>query len=147
MPALSVREQIIQATINTITPVAHQLGAFVFRSPAIAIQKGQLPAVIVTCDKMVVTINNQTTARDLTLRVTAIAARSDDDACDELVDQLSTAVITALAQSRNLGGLCQTFAETEVEYEVDEADIAVVELPVCFQAHFRTRRDDPTVKA
>ena len=147
MTTLSIREQIIQVTISTITPVAQSHGAFVFRSPAIAIQKGQLPAVIVTSDKMVVTINNQTTARDLTLRVTAIATRSDDDACDELVDRLSTAVTTALVQSNNLGGLCQTFAETEVEYAVDEADVAIAELPVCFQAYFRTRRDDPTVKA
>ena len=147
MTTLSIREQIIQATINTIRPIADAHGAFVFRSPAIAVQKSQLPAVIVTSDKMVVTINNQTTARDLTLRVTAIAQRSDDEGSDELVDRLSTAVTTALVKSGNLGGLCQTFAETEVEYEVDEADIAISELPVCFQAQFRTRRDDPTVKA
>lgn len=143
MTALSVREQIIQATINTITPIAQSHGAFVFRSPAIAIQKNQLPAIIVTSDKMEVRINNQVCSRDLILRVTSIAQRADDAISDELVDQLSTAVTTALARSSNLGGLCQTFAETEVEYEVDEADIAIVELPVCFLASFRTKRDDP----
>jgi hypothetical protein len=147
MTTLSVREQIIQATINTITPIAKSHGAFVFRSPAIAIQKNQLPAIIVTSDKMQVKINNQICIRDLILRVSAIAQRADDASSDELVDRISTAVTAALAQSDNLNGLCQTFSETEVEYEVDEADVAIVELPVCFQACFRTKRDDPASKA
>jgi len=146
MSNLSLREQIIQATINIITPIAQSYGAYVFRSPAIAIQKNQLPAVIVTSDKMEVKINNQICSRDLTLRVISIAPRTDDASSDELVDRISTALTKALAQSDNLGGLCQTFAETEVEYEVDEADIAIVELPVCFKASFRTKRDDPSVK-
>ena len=144
--SLSLREQIIQATINAVTPVAETYGAFVFRSPAIAIQKGQLPAVIVTQDKMEVTKQNQALQRDMTVRVTAIAQRADDTTSDELVDRLSTAITKGLAQSNNLGGLCQQFHETEIEYATDEADIAIVELPVCFLASFRTRHDDPTMK-
>lgn len=144
--ALSIREQIIQAAIQIINPVAESLGAFVFRSPAIAIQKGQLPAVIVTMDKMEVDICNQVCTRDLTLRITAIAQRADDSMSEDTVDLLSTSVTRALAQSGNLGGLCQRFQETEVEYEVDEADIAISELPVCYLASFRTKRDDPTLK-
>ena len=143
---LSIREQIILAMISTVTPVAESYGALVFRSPAIAIQKGQLPAVIVTQDKMEVAVDNLVCKRDMTLRVTAIATRADDATSDELVDRLSTAMTMALSKSGNLGGLCQTFKETEVEYETDEADIAIVELPVCYLATFRTRRDDPTVK-
>ena len=144
--SLSIREQIIQATVTAVTPVAETYGAFVFRSPAIAIQKGQLPAVIVTMDKMEVDASNQSCTRNLTLRVTALAQRVDDATSDELVDRLSTATTKALVQSNNLGGLCLTFKETEVEYAVDEADIAVVELPVCFLANFRTKRDDPAAK-
>ena len=145
--SLSIREQIIQATINAVTPVADTFGALVFRSPSVAIQKGQLPAVIVTQDKMEVTKQNQALQRDMTLRITAIAQRADDATSDELVDRLSTAITTCLAQSNNLGGLCQQFHETEIEYATDEADIAIVELPVCFLASFRTKYDDPTVKS
>lgn len=144
--ALSIREQIIQATINTVTPIALSYNAIVFRSPAIAIQKGQLPAVIVTQDKMDVTKHNQAAQRNMIVRITAIAQRTDDAASDELVDRLSTALTKGLAESNNLGGLCQQFQETEVEYETDEADVAIVELPVCFLASFRTRHDDPTAK-
>ena len=142
----SLREQIIQAAIAVVTPIAETYGALVFRSPAIAIQKGQLPAVIVTMDKMEVDVTNLNCTRNLTLRITSIAQRTDDDHSDELVDQLSTATTKALVQSSNLGGLCQQFHETEVEYQTDEADIAIVELPVCFLASFRTKRDDPTLK-
>jgi len=144
--ALSIREQIIQATINAVAPVAQTFGAYIFRSPAVAIQKGQLPAVIVTQDKMEVTKDNMACVRDMTLRVTAIAQRADDATSDELVDRLSTAITIALAQSSNLGGLCLKFQETEVEYQTDEADIAITELPVCYLASFRTKRDDPTLK-
>lgn len=146
MTTLSIREQIIQATINAVTPIAETFDAFVFRSPAIAIQKGQLPAIIVTQDKMEVTKQNQALQRDMTVRITAIAQRADDTTSDELVDRLLTAITKGLAQSNNLNGLCQQFHETEIEYATDEADIAIVELPVCFLASFRTRHDDPTLK-
>lgn len=144
--SLSLREQIVQAAIGVMTPIAQSYGATIFRSPAIAIERNQLPAIIVSPDKIQVKKANLASERLMVLRVTAIAKRTDDEACDVFVDRIATDVYQAVVASKNFGGLAQSVQETEVEFEADEADIAVSALPTCFEVLFRTRWDDPRIK-
>ena len=143
---LSIREQIIRAAIVAMTPVAQTYNATIFRSPAVAVERNQLPAIIVAPDKIEVKKVNSAMERTMVLRITAIAKRDEEGHCDALVDQISTDLCRAMATAQNFGGLCQALRETEVEFEVDEADVAISALPACFEVVFRTRLDDATVK-
>jgi hypothetical protein len=143
---LSIREQIIRAAIVAMTPVAQTYNATIFRSPAVAVERNQLPAIIVAPDKIEVKKVNSAMERTMVLRVTAIAKRDEEGTCDALVDQISSELCRVMATVQNFDGLCQALRETEVEFEVDEADVAISALPACFEVVFRTRVDDPTVK-
>lgn len=141
---ISVREQILQKIIGLITPVAAQFGAGVYRSPTVALAKDQVPAVVVFPQKEERPDYKNSVSRTLIVRIVAISRGDDSTAAEVVVDQMMVGVHLVLRQEQNLGGLCQSIKEDEIEYEVEEADPVIATLPTHYAIAFRTRFNDPT---
>jgi hypothetical protein len=141
---ISVREQILQKIVSMITPVAEQFGAGVFRSPTVALQKDQVPAIVVFPEKEVAPEFKNNVSRTLIVRIVAVSRGDDATTAEVFVDRMMVGVYLALRQELNLGGLCQSIKEDEIEYEIEEADPVIATLPTRYAINFRTRVDDPT---
>ena len=141
---ISVREQILQKIVSMITPVAEQFGAGVHRSPTVALQKDQVPAIVVFPEKEEKPEFKNNVSRTLIVRVVALARGDESTQAEVFVDRMMVGVYLALRKELNLGGLCQSIKEDEIEYEIEEADPVIATLPTRYAINFRTRLDDPT---
>ena len=144
---ISVREQLLQAVFATLSPVAKNMGATCFRSPATALLRNQTPAVVVFPEEETCVVENTVSKRTLTIRVVPLAREVSSNDGEIVADQLLTACHAALVTSKNLGGLCQKIREIGIEWDIEDADARAVAIPARYSIEYRTQANDPTLKA
>ena len=144
---ISVREQLLQAVIATLAPVATSMGATCFRSPVIALLRNQTPAVVVFPEEEVCVVENILSKRTLTIRVVPLAREVGGNDGEIVADQLLVACHAALMASKNLGGLCQKIREIGIEWDIEDADGRAVAIPARYSIEYRTQANDQTRKA
>ena len=143
---ISIREQLLQAVITTLSPVAQQMGATLFRSPVIAILRNQTPAIVVFPEEETCVAENGLSKRTLTLRIVPLAREVSGNDGEVVADQLLTACHAALMASNNLGGLCLKIRELGTEWDMEDADARAVAIPAKYAIEYRTHLNDLTVK-
>ena len=143
---ISIREQLLQAVITTLSPIATTMGAILFRSPVIAILRNQTPAIVVFPEEETSTVENTLTKRTLIIRVVALAREVGANDGEIVADQLITASHAALMASKNLGGLCLKIRELGTEWDIEDADARAVAIPAKYAIEYRTHINDLTVK-
>lgn len=139
MPAQSLREQILLAVVAALRPAAVSLGATLHRSPTVAINREQCPALVVFPEsESIIERANDRVTRELTLRITALARAVAPAAPETEADWLLTAAHAALMADVNLGGLALGIRELECEWEVDDADAVAAAIPARYCITYRT---------
>ncbi len=145
--SVSIREQILQAVIATLSPVAKGMGVTIFRSPVVALLRDQMPAIVVFPENEVTDGQNTLAKRQLTIRVVAMAREVDGNNAELVADQLMVASHAALMANNNLGGLCIKIRETGTEWDIEDADARAVAIPAKYDIEYRTQLNDLTAKA
>ena len=140
----SIREQICERIMALLQPVAVAGKATLLRSPTLAIPEEDCPALLVYPVKGTVNVKN-VAERTLSVRVTVLARGSDTETAELQADGLMVLVHRAL-MSKDWGGLCQKVVDEDWELDTEDADPAVVAIPMNFRFEFRTAVDDLTVK-
>jgi hypothetical protein len=136
----SLREQLLQALVARLAPVASAQGAGVLRSPTLAVPREQCPALLLFPESEAITERaNDRVTRDLTVRFTALA-RGDDAA--QVADALLVAAHTALFADANLGGLALGLKELDTEWDLEDADATVCAIPARYRITYRTLISD-----
>lgn len=137
----SIREQLIQSLIATITPAATAHGAAIHRQAVWSIDRNQSPAICIEVvgDK-VVDSTNALVVRQLTITINAMwraesFAQADAAVCD---------IHAALMENNNLGGLCQSVQEVGGEWDNEDADGGAVLIPQTYEIRYRTKKNDIT---
>jgi hypothetical protein len=114
MAGNSIREQILRAVVAALRPSAASLGATLHRSPTVAINREQCPALVVFPESDAITERaNDRVTRELTLRITALARAIAPVAPETEADEILTAAHAALMVDVNLGGLALGIKEIE----------------------------------
>lgn len=145
---ISIREQLLQAVLIKLQPIAAANGVGLFRSPAVALQRKELPALVVFPEEETIDANkNVAVERHLTIRVVALAREIDTSVGEVIADQLITAAHSALMAHRNLDGLCQAIKELGTNWDIEDADATAVELQARYRIEYRTLVGDLTTKA
>jgi hypothetical protein len=147
----SVREQILQAILTAITPVATAWGASVWRSPTVALTREQCPALLLLpqSETLAERANDRVT-RELTVRITVLVrgvAVVTDNAPETLADHLLCAAHAALMGDVTVGGLALGLRELESEWDLDDADGVAYSLSTQYQIHYRTLVSDMRAQA
>jgi len=139
----SIREQILQAVVGLLGPVALLKGAQVLRSPTIGITREQSPALLIFPESDAVTPRiNDRVERQLVLRMVAVARETAGVAPEAIADALLVAAHAALFANANLAGLCLGLRELECEWDVEDADAAAAAIPARYQITYRTLASD-----
>ena len=137
--AQSIREQILQAVVQLLVPVASLQGAQVLRSPATGITREHSPALLIFPESDAVTPRiNDRVERQLVLRMVAVARETVGSAPEAIADTLLVAAHIALFASANVGGLCLGLRELECEWDVEDADATAAAIPARYQITYRT---------
>lgn len=136
----SVRERIVRAVIERIsTAVAPTL---VLRQPTTPITREQSPALLLFVDGEAITAKaNLLVDRTLSVRLVAIAR---GDTAFESTDQLIFTAHAVLLAEPSLGGLAMGIAETDLDWDTEDADAGAVALPIRFEIRYRTAINDLT---
>lgn len=138
--SLSLREQLLQALMAVLTPVAAAEGAGLLRSPTLALPREQSPALLLFPESDAITERaNDRVTRELTVRVTALA-RGDDGAV--VADRLLVAAHRALFGDVNLGGLALGLKELDTEWDLEDADATACAIPARYRISYRTLQSD-----
>jgi len=141
--AQSIREQILQAVVGLLAPVASLQGAQVLRSPTTGITREHSPALLIFPESDAVTPRiNDRVERQLVLRMVAVARETVLSAPEAIADALLVAAHAALFANLNLGGLCLGLRELECEWDVEDADAAAAAIPARYQITYRTLASD-----
>jgi len=139
----SLRENILQAVVQLLAPVASLQGAQVLRSPTIGITREQSPALLIFPELETVSPRtNDRVERQLVLRVVAVARETVGSAPEAIADALLVAAHSALFANANLGGLCLGLRELECEWDVEDADATAAAIPARYQITYRTLASD-----
>jgi len=142
---ISIREQILQAVVGALTPVAAAQGATIWRTPSVAITRAQCPALVVFAESETLGPRaNDRITRELTVRVVAMARAVPPLIAQTLADALLCAAHTALMADANLGGLALSVSELDCEWEVDDADGVAASTSARYQITYRTLLNDIT---
>jgi hypothetical protein len=145
MAGNSIREQILLAVMATVRPAAEPLGATVHRSPTVAISREHCPALVVFPEGEAITErSNDRVARELTVRIVALARAIPPLAPEAEADRLLSAAHAALMANANLGGLALGVREQECEWEVEDADAVAAAIPARYAISYRTLARDLT---
>lgn len=138
----SIREQIIVALINAMTPAATTAGATIIRQSPFAVERDDNPFIAVTIggDQVRERQNNRS-VRVLTVTFSVVDRADAFTRADALV----VAIHKAMMAQRNLGGLCQAIRETGGEWEIADADGGAVMIPATYEIDYRTVVDDISV--
>lgn len=140
--AASIREQILQALMGLLTPVASAQGATLARSPVIGVTREQSPALLLFPESdIIVERPNDRVERHLVVRLVALA-RGDDAFI--ATDELLVAAHGALMTDASLAGLALGLREIDAEWDAEDADAGVVALPARYQIRYRTLANDLT---
>lgn len=143
----SLREQILQAVIGVLAPVAAAQSAIILRSPTTGIPREQSPALLVFPESDTITQRpNDRVERQLVVRVVALAREAGSDAPELIADRLLVAVHAALFANTNLGGLCMGISELDCEWDVEDADALAAAVPARYQITYRTLGHDLTTR-
>lgn len=139
----SVREQILQAVVGLLAPVALLQGAQVLRSPTTGLTREQSPALLIFPESETVSPRiNDRVERQLVLRMVAVARETAGTAPEAIADALLVAAHAALFASANLGGLCLGLRELECEWDVEDADATAAAIAARYQITYRTLASD-----
>lgn len=139
----SLREQILQALLAVLRPVAEAQGATLHRSPTVAIQREQCPALVVFAEgEAIVERRNDRVVRELTVKMVALARAVPPIDPETEADRLLTAAHAALFRDANLGCLCLGIRELDADFEVEDADAVAAALPAHYQITYRTYAND-----
>lgn len=143
----SIREQILQAAVGLLAPVAASAGAQVRRSPLTGITREQSPALLVFPESDAITQRpNDRVERDLVVRVVALARETGSDTPEVIADRLLVAAHAALLSNANLGGLCLGIRELDCEWDVEDADATAAAIPSRYQITYRTLAADLSIQ-
>ena len=138
--SLSLREQLLQAFMVVLTPVATAEGASLLRSPTLALPREQSPALLLFPESDAITERaNDRVTRELTVRLTALA-RGDDGAA--IADRLLVAAHRALFADVNIGGLALGLKELDTEWDLEDADATACAIPARYRITYRTLQSD-----
>lgn len=145
--ANSIREQLLQAVMSLLAPVAAAEGAVVLRSPANGLPREQSPALLLFPESDTISQHpNDRVERQLILRLVALARESAIDAPELIADRLLVAAHAALFASANLGGLCLGLRELDCEWDVEDADAIAAAMPARYQITYRTLAADLSIR-
>ena len=142
----SIREQIIQAVVANLTPVAALQGATIQRQPTIPTDRAKLPALIIFPESESVHRVNDRAERELILRIVALAVGTLTETPEPIADRLLVAAHGALLADVNLGGLTLNLDETDCDWQQDDADMEIAALPARYRITYRTFSHDLTQK-
>lgn len=142
----SIREQIIQAVVANLTPVAALEGATIRRQPTVPTDRTKLPALIIFPESESVHRVNDRAERELVLRIVALAVGTLTEMPEPIADRLLVAAHGALLADVNLGGLTLNLEETDCDWQQDDADMEVSSLPARYRITYRTLTHDLTQK-
>jgi hypothetical protein len=142
----SIRERILQALVDKLSRIAVDLGASLHRSPTVAIEREQCPALVLFPEVDQITERpNDRVVRQLTLKVVALARAVTPEPPEPLADALLVAAHRAILADVNLGGLCLGIAELDAEYDVEDADAEACAIPQRYRITYRTMAADLSV--
>jgi len=141
----SIRERILQALLAVLRPAVEGLGATLHRSPTVAIQREQCPALVLFAEEeCIAERRNDRVVRELTVKLVALARAVPPTEPETEADRLLTGAHAALFQDVNLGGLCLGIRELDSDFEVEDADAVAAALPARYQITYRTLINDLT---
>ncbi len=144
--AQSIREQILQAVVQLLAPVASLQGAQILQSPTTGISREESPALLIFPESDAVTPRiNDRVERQLVLRMVAVARETAGTAPEAIADALLVAAHSALFANANLGGLCLGLRELECEWDVEDADATAAAIPARYQITYRTLASDISI--
>jgi hypothetical protein len=144
----SIREQLLQNLLHTLRPVADAFQANLYRSPTVAIERKQCPALIVSPEEETVSPpKGMLVERVLKVRVVALTREVGENVAEAVADQLIVASHAALMANRNLNGLCQGIKELGTDWDIEDADATVASMTARYQIEYRTAGNDLTKKA
>ncbi len=139
----SIREQLLQAVMRLLLPVADAEGAVVLRSPVSGVPREQSPALLLFPESDTITQHvNDRVERQLVVRLVALARENAGLAPALLADRLLVAAHAALFAQANLGGLCLGIKELDCEWDVEDADAIAAAIPARYQITYRTFATD-----
>ena len=143
----SIREQILQAVISRLAPIAAAEGAQLLRSPPAGITREQCPALLLfpESDTLVQRANDRV-ERQLVVRLVALARETAGEIPEAIADRLLVAAHAALFTDVNLGGLCLGLQELGCEWDVEDADATAAAVPARYQIDYRTLAADLSAK-
>ena len=143
----SIREQILQAVLVLLAPVASAQGAQLLRSPSTGITREQSPALLVFPESDAITQRpNDRVERALVLRIVALARETAGEAPEVIADRLLVSVHAVLLANANLGGLCLGITELDCEWDVEDADATAAAIPARYQITYRTLAADLSIR-
>ena len=142
----SLREQILQALLDRLRPIAEAQGATLHRSPTVALTREQCPALVVFPEAETITVRaNDRVTRELVVRIVALARGIPPEVPETVADQLLTAAHAALLADGNLGGLALGLHEQDCEWDVEDADAVAAAIPARYRITYRTLARDLAV--
>ena len=110
----SIREQILQALMTTLAPVATAQGATLLRSPVHGVPREASPALLVFPEAdTIVARPNDRVERQLIVRVVALARDARTVLPETRADEILVAAHAALFHNANLGGLALELRELD----------------------------------
>jgi len=141
----SIREQILQALMTTLAPVAAAQGATLLRSPVHGVPREASPALLLFPESdTIVERPNDRVERQLVVRLVALARETGAGPPEALADQILVAAHVALFADANLGGLALGLRELDGEWDVEDADAGAAAMPARYQITYRTVSTDLT---
>ena len=139
----SIREQILQALMTTLAPVATAQGATLRRSPVHGVPREASPALLVFPESdAIVERPNDRVGRQLVIRLVALARETSAGPPEALADRILVAAHAALFRNANLGGLALGLRELDCEWDVEDADAGAAAIPARYQITYRTQFHD-----
>ena len=143
----SLREQILQALMTQLQPVASANGAQCLRSPTTGVTREAAPALLLFPESESISERpNDRVERQLVIRLVALARASPSEAAETIADRLLVEAHRALFADSNLGGLCLSLKELDGDWDVEDADVTAAALPARYQITYRTLVHDLTQK-
>jgi hypothetical protein len=144
---ISIREQLLQTIIAKLQLIAQANDFKLFRSPAVALERKEVPALVVFPEEESVdAVKNVLVDRHLIIRLLAVALEAGPNVGEIVTDQMITAAHSVLMANRNLDGLCQSIKELGTEWEIEDADSTAVQLQARYQIDYRTQSGDVAAK-
>lgn len=142
----SIREQLIQAVVASLTPVATDQGATIRRQPTVATDRAHSPALLVFPESETVRRVNDRSERELTLRLVALVLGTASESPEPIADRLMTAAHLALFADVTLGGMALGIRELDCDWQQDDADMEAAAIPARYQITYRTLVSDISQK-